>query len=229
MKRWIFITIWLGLIAYAATLAPPEQPDTLDLIRRMSTGDWARINPAVIAIFNAMGLWPMVYACVALIDGQGQKWPAWPFVLASFGVGAFAILPYLALRSPYPSATDLPSPLLRLLDSRWLGVLLMAAAIALAVFGWRYGDWPDFWQQWQTSRFIHVMTLDFCALWLLFPVLMQDDMTCRGLTQPWIVAGVLALPLVGACLYLTLRPSLPSSCIDIEGQKSLVAVRQIKS
>jgi len=52
------------------------------------------------------------------------------------------------------------------------------------------------------------MTLDFCALWLLVPVLLRDDMARRGLTQRRIVAAILALPLVGACLYLALRPPL---------------------
>ncbi|MGB3136850.1 MAG: DUF2834 domain-containing protein [Nodosilinea sp.] len=192
---------------YAFILAPPSQPDTAGLILRLSTGAWEGINPAVVALFNAMGIWPVVYAALVLLDGHGQKLSAWPFVLVSFAVGAFALLPYLALRQPSQSIQD-RSWLLRLLESRWLGALLAAGAIALASFALLNGSWADFWQQWQTSRFINVMSLDFCALWLLFPVLLRDDMTRRGLTQPWVSAAVLALPLVGACLYLTLRPAL---------------------
>ena len=208
MKRLIFITLWLGFIAYAFILAPPDQPDTFDLILQMSTGGWDGINASIVAIFNAMGIWPMVYACVALIDGQGQRIPAWPFVLLSFGVGAFALLPYLALRQPNPDFDGPKTALLRLVDSRWVGGLLLVGAIAVLGLGLLYGDWGDFWQQWQTSRFIHVMTLDFVMLWLLFPALLQDDMARRNLQQLWIYGGVLALPLVGACLYLTLRPGL---------------------
>ncbi|HZG38911.1 MAG TPA: DUF2834 domain-containing protein [Nodosilinea sp.] len=150
----------------------------------------------------------MAYAALALVDGHGQNQRAWPFVLVSFAVGAFALLPYLALRQPNPNFSGSKSLLLRLVEARWLGALLTAGAIALAAFALLKGDWPDFWQQWQTGRFIHVMSLDFCALWLLFPVLLKDDMARRGLSQPWITAAVLALPLVGACLYLTLRPPL---------------------
>jgi hypothetical protein len=217
MNRLIFGSLWLGFILYVFILTPPDRPDTADLILRLSTGAWESINPAVVALFNAMGIWPMVYAAVVLVDGHGQRLRAWPFVLASFAVGAFALLPYLALRQPNPSFGGPKSPLLRLGESRWLGALLAVGAIALAAFALRSGDWPDFWQQWQTSRFIHVMSLDFCALWLLFPALLRDDMARRGLGQPWTVAAVLALPLVGACLYLALRPPLEENAVE-DGQ-----------
>ncbi|MBW4462836.1 MAG: DUF2834 domain-containing protein [Nodosilinea sp. WJT8-NPBG4] len=207
MNRLIFWGVWLGFILYAFILAPPNRPDTADLILKLSTGAWEGINPTVIALFNAMGIWPMVYAAVALVDGHGQKQRAWPFVVVSFAVGAFALLPYLALRQPNPSFSGPKRALLRLVESRWLGAALAAGVIALAAFALLKGDWPDFWQQWQTSRFIHVMSLDFVALWLLFPVLLRDDMARRGISQPWVIAAVLALPLVGACLYLALRPA----------------------
>ena len=102
MARFFFIMLWLGFIAYAFILAPPDQPETFDLIRRMSMGDWEGINPSIIAIFNAMGIWPMVYACVALIDGQGQRVLAWPFAVASFAVGAFCPTALPGLASPQP-------------------------------------------------------------------------------------------------------------------------------
>ncbi|WP_017302497.1 hypothetical protein [Nodosilinea nodulosa] len=208
MNRLIFWGLWIGFILYAFILAPPARPDTTDLILRLSTGAWEGINPAVIALFNAMGLWPMIYAALALVDGRGQKLWASPFVLGSFAVGAFALLPYLGLRQPSSSFSGAKGLLLRLVESRWLGLLLTVGAIALAAFALLKGDWADFWRQWQTSRFIHVMSLDFCALWLLFPVLLKDDMARRGLGASWVMAAVLALPLVGAGLYLALRPAL---------------------
>ncbi|MBD1873752.1 DUF2834 domain-containing protein [Nodosilinea sp. FACHB-131] len=207
MNQLIFWGLWLGFILYAFILAPPTRPGTADLILKLFTGEWGGINPTVVALFNAMGVWPMAYAALALVDGHGQKQRAWPFVLVSFAVGAFALLPYLALRQPNPNFSGPKSALLRLVESRWLGAALAAGAIALAAFALLKGDWLDFWQQWQTSRFVHVMSLDFVALWLLFPVLLRDDMARRGMSQPWVVAAVLALPLIGACLYLALRPS----------------------
>lgn len=211
MGKLIFGALWLGFVGYAFLLAPPDQPDTADLILRLSTGDWDGLNPALIALFNAMGIWPMVYGAVALVDGRGQRIWAWPFVVASFAVGAFALLPYLALRTPVPWVGP-PDRLLRLVGSRRLGAGLAVATLVLLGWGIWAGDWAALWQQWQTSRFVHVMALDFCALWGLFPVLLVDDLPRRNLgDQRWIIPTVLALPLVGAALYLALRPPLPES------------------
>lgn len=209
MGRLMLAALWLGFVGYAFLLAPPDQPDTADLILRLSSGAWDGLNPALVALFNAMGLWPLVYAAVALVDGRGQRLWAWPFVVTSFAVGAFALLPYLALRAPVPWVGP-ADRLLRVVGSRLWGVGLAVAALVLLGWGLLAGDWPAFWHQWQTSRFVHVMTLDFCALWGLFPVLLVDDLPRRNLgDQRWILPAVLALPLVGAALYLALRPPLP--------------------
>lgn len=98
-----FGLIWLVFVGYAFGLAPPPQPDTATLIINLSTGNWQDINPLIIALFNLMGIWPAIYACVLLPDGRGQNVSAFPFVIVSFAVGAFAILPYLALRQPNPN------------------------------------------------------------------------------------------------------------------------------
>jgi len=51
---------------------------------------------------------------------------------------------------------------LKLLDSRLTGVALTIGTVILVAYG-RNGDWENF-VQWQTSRFIHVMSLDFTFL-----------------------------------------------------------------
>jgi hypothetical protein len=202
--------LWGGAIAYAFVLAPPDQPNTFTLIQKLSTGDWAGINPLIIALFNIMGIWPMIYSCLLLMDGRMQKIPAWPFVVGSFGVGAFALLPYLALRHSNSSFSGPKTALLKLLDSRWTGVVLTLGAIALVSYGAIAGDWSDFVVQWQTSRFIHVMSLDFCLLCLLFPTVLGDDMARRGLQDSRIFWAA-SIPLLGPAIYLALRPPLSSS------------------
>lgn len=213
MRRIVLGGLWLGFIVYAVALAPPDQPDTAALIGRLATGNWQGVNPAIAALFNIMGLWPLIYAGVALVDGHGQSARAWPFVLGSFAVGAFALFPYLIWRRPNPHFVGPPSQLLQLLESRWLSGAVLLGAIALLGFGLVAGDWPDFWQQWRTSRFIHVMSLDFCLLWALFPVLIGDDMARRQLKHP-VLAMLPFVPLVGAAAYLVLRPRLPLQSTD---------------
>ena len=98
-----------------------------------------------------------------------------------------------------------------------MGALVAAGAIVLLVYGFTQGDWSDFVQQWQTSRFIHVMSLDFCCLVLLLPALLGDDMARRGLKDRRIFWAVSLIPLFGTLAYVVLRPSLQVSPIgDVE-------------
>jgi hypothetical protein len=203
----LFWFVWAGLSIYAFLLAPPDNPsETFSLIKRLSTGDWEGINPLIVSLFNVMGIWPMIYAALMLFDGRGQKVKAYPFTLGSFGVGAFAILPYLALRQPGQPFVGKKSLLLKLLDSRWTAVAIALGTIPLVFYGLTQGDWSDFIQQWQTRRFIHVMSLDFCFLWLLFPVLMQDDMRRRSVKNPTLFTALAFIPLLGALAYWVARP-----------------------
>lgn len=208
MPKSIFWLLWIGLVAYAFLAAPPDQPDTLTLIQNLSIGRWKGVNSIVIALFNLMGIWPMIYSCLLLIDGRTQKLPAWPFAIASFGVGAFALLPYLALRQPNTEFPGQKNVFLKVLDSRWTGIILTIGAVALVIYGLVAGDWGDFAQQWQTSRFIHVMSIDFCLLCLLFPALLGDDLARRGIKNSGIFWLVALVPLFGPLAYLSVRPPL---------------------
>lgn len=199
--------LWLGFGVYAFAFAPPDQPEqTFDLIKRLSTGQFDGINPLIIALFNIMGVWPMLYSALLYVDGRGQRVKAWPFVAASFGIGAFALLPYLALRQPSPEFTGPKNLWLKFWDSRWLGVVLAIATLSLLTYGFTQGNWADFATQWRTQRFIHVMSLDFCALCLLFPLLLRDDMARRQLYSPALFWAIALLPLLGPALYLIVRP-----------------------
>lgn len=208
-KKIAFIALWLSFVTYAFFLTPPEQPGTFELIKNLSTGVWDGVNPLVISLFNIMGVLPMIYSCLLFIDGRGQKISAAPFALASFGVGAFALLPYLFLRQPNPAFPGKKNWLIKLLDSRITGIFLFVSAAILVAYGLVNGDWADFVQQWQTNRFINVMSLDFCLLCLLPAVLIGDDMARRNMDNPtlfWISA---LLPLFGSLIYLSLRSPLP--------------------
>lgn len=216
-----FWLLWVSVVAYAFLFAPPNQPDTLELIKNLSTGNWDGINPLIITLFNIMGIWPLIYACLVFIDGRQQKIPAWLFAAGSFGVGAFALLPYLALRQRDREFTGSKDLFLKVLDSRWFGVALTLGTLSLLSFGLLEGDWGGFIQQWQTNRFIHVMSLDFCLLCLLFPALLGDDMARRGLKNSSLFWGVALIPLVGPLLYLCVRPPLPDS-----GQKETTGNQQ---
>lgn len=209
MLRRISLTLlWLGFVGYAFFLSPPDSPETITLITNLSTGNWEGINPLIISLFNLMGVWPIIYLCVMIIDGRGQKIPAWLFSLGSFAIGAFSILPYLVLRNPNPEFQGEKNLLIKLLDSRITAILLLISAAVLLWFGLSNGDWQDFLTQWRQSRFIHVMSLDFCLLALLFPILAQDDLARRKVEIISPLFFICFLPLLGPLIYSCLRPRL---------------------
>ena len=64
---------------------------------------------------------------------------------------------------------------MNILDSRILGIALGLGTIFLLIYSLKSGEWADFIRQWQSSRFIHVMSLDFCMLCLLFLTILWAD------------------------------------------------------
>ena len=203
-----FWLVWILFAVYAFIFAPPVRPDTFLLIQKLIEREWQSTNAYIVALFNLMGVFPLVYACMLASDGRGQKVPAWLFSTISFFLGAFALLPYFALREPNPTFIGKQSWATKILDSRFTGIGITAIAIYFMVYGFTNGNWADFIQQWQTNRFIHVMSLDFCMLSLLFPWLLSDDMERRGMDDDRFFTFISLIPLVGALLYLCLRSPL---------------------
>lgn len=212
--------LWISFIAYAFVLAPPNQSDTFTLIKHLSLGQWDDINPLIIALFNLMGIWPLIYSALMYTDDHGQQVPTWLFAIASFAIGGFAILPYLALRQPYPSFLGRPGRLIYWVESRWLGGAIALISLTVLGYGIIAGDWGNFVEQWQQSRFIHVMSLDFCLLCSLVGALLGDDMARRGLSNRRIFWAIVLTPLLGILTYLCLRPPLQVQIDTVPGSNN---------
>ena len=209
-KLWLG-SLWLTLVIYAiASNFWTTQQGSLDLIIDMSLGEWSGINPIIIGIFYIMGIFPLVYAAFILFD-DGESLSPYPFMIVSFGVGAFAILPYLALRQSNTAWNGEKNWLLKLLDSRLMAIISSVAIAVLLGWGITQGDWSDYIAQWQTNQFVHVMSIDFALLCVLFPFILGDDMKRRGVNSDkwfWLVS---LIPLFGALTYWCLRPQLPET------------------
>jgi hypothetical protein len=202
--------IWAGFIAYVLFLAPPiHWQETLTLLRKILTLQWADINPIILSLFSLVGIWILIYSCVLFFDGRMQKIPFWPFALASVGTGVIGLTPYLALREANQEFSGRKDAWLQLLDSRSTGIILTLSTIGLLAYGLLAGDWADFIQQFQSDRFINGMSLAFCLFCLLFPTTLGDDMARRGFLSNsqlfWVIALV---PLFGPLVYLCWRPPL---------------------
>lgn len=210
-RRIVLWLVWVAFIAYTLLLAPLEEPGTLTLIEKLVKLQWADINPYVVTLFSLMGVWPLVYACLMFIDSRMQDISAWPSFLASNGSGVIGMIPYLIVREPSQEFSGQKDIWLKLLDSRITGVILSLTTAGLLAYAMLAGDWGDFVHQWHTSRFIYLMSLDFCMLYLVFPSLLGDDMARRGLQDSRIFWSVALVPLIGPLAYLSLRPPLPES------------------
>ncbi|NDJ20871.1 hypothetical protein GS682_04270 [Nostoc sp. B(2019)] len=209
-RKLVLWLIWAGFIAYIILLAPPlHLEETLALLKNIFTLQWVAINPIILSLFGLVGIWLLIYSGLLFIDGRMQWIPFWPFALASIGSGVLGILPYLAFREPNQEFSGQKDAFLRLLDSRFFGIILSLSTLGLLTYSFSLGDWGDFVQQFQRDRFINGMSLAFCLFYLLFPTVLGDDMARRHWDNPqlfWVVAFV---PLLGPLTYLGLRPPLP--------------------
>ncbi|WP_373481291.1 DUF2834 domain-containing protein [Geminocystis sp.] len=210
IKTISFLCLWLGFILYAIFFSPPDNPETLDLIINLSSGKWEGINPLIVSLFNIMGILPFIYAFLLIIDGRNQKIKAFPFVIGSFFLGAFALLPYFAFRQSNITFSGEKNWLIKILDSRLFAFIISLSCLSLIYIAITKGDWQDFISQWQKCKFIHIMSLDFCFLCLLFPAIVGDDLIRREIDNKNIFWLITFIPLIGTLFYLCFRPSLPT-------------------
>jgi hypothetical protein len=205
--------IWGGFIAYVVFLAPPiHLAQTLTLLRKILTFQWAEINPIILSLFALIGVCIFIYSSVLFFDGRMQKIPFYPFALASLGSGVIGLIPYLALREANQEFSGEKDAFLKVLDSRSTGIFVTLFTLGVLGYGVLAGDWKDFIGQFQSDRFINGMSLAFCLFCLLFPTVLGDDMARRGYISNsqlfWLIAIV---PLLGPLAYLCWRPPLQTS------------------
>ncbi|HEY9691374.1 MAG TPA: DUF2834 domain-containing protein [Oculatellaceae cyanobacterium] len=202
--------IWIVFVSYTVWLDPLSKPDTLPLVKKLLTFQWEEVNAILVAIFLLMGVWPMIFSCLMFADGTRQKIPAWPYFLASNFTGVLCLLPYLILRHPNQDFIDQKNDVIKILDSRSTGIALLLSTIALVVYAIIFGDWQDYSQEFQNIHFVHLISLDFCLMCVIFPLtsLFDDDMARRGINDSRIFWATALIPLFGPLVYLCLRPAL---------------------
>lgn len=201
LERILSAGTWLALLAVAFVAAPPASPDTFDVIRKMVTGQLEGVNLPLFAVFNLMGVYPLGFLAVLAFDAPSQRPPKWPFVLGSFALGAFALLPYLVLRAWNVERREAGRPWLRALGSRPFALALVAAAGGLVVV-FVTGDVRGFVGLWRTQQFPFVMSFDFLACWFAGALLAREEARLRR--QP-ALAWLGLLPAVGLPLALLAR------------------------
>ncbi|MCW2276901.1 DUF2834 domain-containing protein [Heliophilum fasciatum] len=207
IRKGLLFLAWVALIGYAVWLAP-SQGNEFQLVVDLLTLRWDDYNPLVIAVFQSLGLFPLMLAAVVLFDRREQDVPAWPFVALSFVLGGFALLPYFVLRQEGYTFLGKRRGWVRWLDSRILGALTLVAAAVLSVYGLIWGDWSAYLTEFRQNGLVHIMSIDFFVLQFLFALTLSDDMMRRGYWNGATYWMACLLPFVGPALYLTIRPPL---------------------
>ena len=207
-RRLFYALLLLADLFYALRLAPPDNGQE-PLFLALALGHGPARNPAIWAVFNLLGVVPLMYWALMFPDGRGQRVWAWPFALGLMAAGSFALLPYLILRRPFPvPRPGAPNFLVRWFGGRPFAVVVTLALVALLAYGIGRGDGADYARWFRASNFIHVMTVDLLLLTLLFPALLRDDMARRGVPDDGPLGRLaLAVPLLGPALYLLCRPT----------------------
>lgn len=191
--RGVMVALWLALLAEAVFLAPAARPDQAEWILGLLTGRWSGEEPWIVAHFMLMGAWPFVLGAQLSSRLRRSPVPLWPFALSSMVVGAFGLLPGLAIGGrTEPEASW----------QRWLRHPVWLAAVGLGaagLVGWAVstGDLGAWARAFASDQFVHVMTWDFVALWITSVLVAAD--TGAG----WAKALV---PVWGG-LWSALRPS----------------------
>ncbi|MFD1888169.1 hypothetical protein [Paenibacillus wenxiniae] len=199
--RYILLVIWLAFIGYALFFTPDTggaDPYLRSLLTLQSK------EPSLMAMFSLLGLYPLSYACL-LLRGDDRRVPAWPFVLGSFALGAFALLPYFILTASGRWAEHRP----RIRTARsirgsvegaathWILLLITVGVIA---YGWIGGHSVAYAQAFNSSSFVHTMTIDFVVLTLLSVYAIHQDQ--RVTRQPAGIMWIGLIPVIGLLLYV---------------------------
>ncbi|KAL3919508.1 MAG: hypothetical protein SGILL_003720 [Bacillariaceae sp.] len=225
----LYGALWVGFLAYGIFFSPGELLDLGDtkMIEGFisdPTNAQGGMNPLFFAVFNALGVMPIVMAQLALPQGSKQGVPAAPFVVGSLGAGFGALGLYLTLRAP-PVDTKTKAEAswitANVLDNKlanWLTVVLCGSVLITSGILSSPNDFAGILESYlglaSTSKFVSVSSVDLSVLTIAAAALIPQDLRLRkaggdNSNATLIAASTLLLPVVGAALYCALRPPLP--------------------
>ncbi|RDY71761.1 hypothetical protein DXT76_06450 [Halobacillus trueperi] len=195
MRKSIFFISWIAFIAYAVYFAPNGNQGYLHQLMTMDDPD-----PFLLMVFSFLGIYPLVFSAL-LLGEDDSRLPLWPFVTGMFMFGAFALMPYFFLSEGKTSRQRrTPKWLLKGIQSVLFYIFLIIGTVALFLYGVIQGNFHLYLKAFQTSQFVHVMTIDFFILTFLssFVIYWRERKNGQVNQLQWL--GF--MPIVGAILYL---------------------------
>jgi hypothetical protein len=208
--RWILALIWLAFIAYAWFWVPGQplgsDPVFKELVTLQSKEPW------LLTVFSWLGIYPSIFACLLLRrsgKARRSRVPAWTFVLLSFGLGAFALLPFFAWSSQtrrgsgyeqLSFGSQRESGIGRVATHKLTHVVLLLLTLGTGFYAVTQGNPDVYMDAFRASSFVHIMTIDFVILTLLSVIALFRDASDNRRSRGWAAAGL--IPLIGPLIYL---------------------------
>jgi hypothetical protein len=129
-----------------------------------------------------------------------------------FALGAFSLLPWLALRGalgPRSAACE-PGRVRRMLASRGCGAGIVVLLVLLAVWGASRGHASAYGRAFAGTSIVHVMSVDLVVCAALVMVLVEEArrILAPGMEPP-LARAVRLVPLLGSALWATLVKRAP--------------------
>jgi hypothetical protein len=202
---WGWLLAWGAFFAYAALAAPPDDPAlTRALVKGSLSGDFGGVDRSIAAVFSMLGVVPVLASSFVLRDAAPRRLPGWPFALAMFVVGAFALLPWLALRN-LGARRDEPRDagrVRRLLAHRLAAWGIVVALVGLVVWGSLAGSAQAYVHALQSTSMVNVMSVDLvvCSA-LLFVLVEEERRRAASATESSLARAVRFVPLFGPALW----------------------------
>ena len=207
----VVAAVWAGLLLYAFTAAPPDDPTLAQrLIRASFGGPRAGLDPAVLAVWNMLGVVPLLYLSLLVPDGRRQRVWSWPFGLLMMAGGAFILVPWLLLRTEQDSAARPWRLGMRIVRSGVFRYGIVATLLGHTLYGVFYGSASGFMKLFSSTGLVNVMTFDLllCAGLLPYYIALLRRRKADFVESPW-ERPLLWIPLFGPALWSALcyRPA----------------------
>ncbi|MGI8316528.1 hypothetical protein [Halobacillus mangrovi] len=196
-RRVILAFIWAAFVLYTWTGAPSGNEGHLQQLIAMDNPD-----PLLLAVFSLLGIYPLAFA-ILILKHDKSRLPAWPFVIGSFMLGAFALMPYFFLSATRNERSNrTPMWLLLFLQSTLLHLVLLLGSFSLIIHGIVSGNFSIYADAFTTSQFVHVMTIDFIVLTALSMFVIGWDQWKNSNRRSWLWMGM--VPVIGLIVYILL-------------------------
>lgn len=203
LAKLLIASVWAGLLVYAFAFAPPEDATvTRHLLAGSFGGSYGGLDATVVAVWNTLGVVPLLYLSLLLPDGRRQRVWSWPFGLLMMAGGAFVLVPWLLLRTEEDSAARPFALGMRLVRSAVFRWGIVVGLLGLFGYAVARGSIDGFAKLFWHARLVHVMTLDLLLCAALLPYLIVKLRRPEDLIgEPAWARALLLVPLIGPALW----------------------------